>query len=146
MSIDDASTGETTDLLAARRAAELAFAEAGIGPADVDFAEVYAPTTSVEVMVTEALGFFVPGDGARAALAGETSLGGRVAISPSGGLLSRGHPPRVTPLYSVLEAVQQLRHEAGDRQVEGCRVGLTTAEMGRYNGCSVHVFGAAGQG
>jgi acetyl-CoA C-acetyltransferase len=144
MSIDDLDLGETVRLVAARRACEQAYREVGIRPGEVDFAEIYAPTTSVEVMVSEALGFFADGQGAEAAASGATAVGGSIPISPSGGLLSRGHPPRVTPLYSVLEAVIQLRHEAGDRQVEGCSVGLTTTEMGRYNGCNVTILGAPG--
>lgn len=145
MSFDDGSRDETTELVAAKRASTEAYQRAGITVDDIDFAEVYAPATSVEVMVTEALGFFENGEGAAAAAAGATSLGGQKPVSTSGGLLSRGHPPRVTPLLSLLEAVVQLRHEAGARQVEGASIGLTTGEMGRYNGCSVHVFGSPGR-
>jgi len=125
---------------AAEMAAARAYEDAGIAPQDLDFCEVYAPCTIVEVMLSEALGVCQPGEGARAASAGETSVGGRIPISSSGGLLSRGHPPMVTPLYNVFEAVQQLRGHAGGRQVEGARIGLTTAELGDYNAAVVHVL------
>ncbi len=125
---------------AAELAALRAYEDAGVGPEDLDFCEVYAPCTIVEVMLSEALGVCAPGGGARAASAGETTVGGRIPVSPSGGLLSRGHPPMVTPLYNVVEAVQQLRGHAQGRQVEGARIGLTTAELGDYNAAVVHLL------
>lgn len=125
---------------AAEMAAVRAYENAGVSPQDLDFCEVYAPCTNVEVILSEALGVCEPGAGARAAAAGETTVGGRIPISPSGGLLSRGHPPMVTPLYNIVEAVQQLRGHADGRQVEGARLGLTTAELGDYNAAIVHVL------
>ena len=134
------------DMIAFRAAAEagrIAFAQAGIGPADVDLAELYAPCTIVEVLVAEALGLVPPGDGARAAAAGETTLGGRIPICTSGGLLSRGHPPYVTPLYSIVELLEQLRGRAGARQVRDAAIGLAACELGNYNAALVHVLEAA---
>lgn len=125
---------------AAERAAVAAYHDAGIGPDDVHAAEVYAPCTIVEVMLTEALGFFPPGTGAKHAAAGDTALGGRIPVSTDGGCLSRGHPPLVTPLYNVHEAVLQLRGAAGERQVPDARCALTTAELGDYNAALVHVL------
>ncbi len=129
---------------AAAKAAEGAYRAAGIGPADVDLAELYAPCTIVEVLASEAAGFAGRGQGARAAAAGETSLGGRIPIATSGGMTSRGHPSYATPLYNVLELADQLRGRAGARQVEGARMALLMNELGNYNAALVHVLEAAG--
>jgi acetyl-CoA acetyltransferase len=131
---------DMTAYQAAERAAAAAYAEAGVGPDDLDFAEVYAPCTIVEILVGEAIGLTKRGHGARAAVAGETALGGRLPICPSGGLLSRGHPPYVTPLYSMVEIAEQLRGRAGERQVKGARLAVATCELGNYNAALVHVL------
>jgi acetyl-CoA acetyltransferase len=127
---------------AAELAAVDAYHESGVGPEDVDVAEVYAPCTIVEVLVTEALGLCPAGEGAACARAGETALGGRIPVSTDGGCLSRGHPPLVTPLYNVHEAVLQLTGRAGERQSPGARFALVTAELGDYNAALVHVLGS----
>ena len=127
-------------LEAARRASRLAYEDAGVFAKDIDFAEIYAPCTIVEVLASEAFGLCPEGRGALWAEEGETTLGGTIPICTSGGLLSRGHPPMVTPLYNVVEAVQQLRGEAGARQVEGARLGLTSSELGNYNAALIHIF------
>ncbi len=131
-------------LNAAQRAGRAAFAEAGIAAADVDLAEVYAPCTIVEVLVSEALGFVPRGHGAKAAAAGETALGGRIPICTSGGLTSRGHPPYITPLYSFVELFEQLTQRAGERQVSEAQLGVATCELGNYNAALVHVLQANG--
>lgn len=112
----------------------------GITAADLDFVEVYAPCSIVELILSESLGLFPKGTGGQAALDGATSLGGQLPISTSGGCASRGHPPHVTPLYNVYEAVQQLRGEAGDRQVPGASLGAVTGELGDYNATMMHIF------
>jgi acetyl-CoA acetyltransferase len=124
----------------AKVASAKAFAAAAIRPEDVDVAEVYAPCSIVEVILSESMGFFEPGQGAAAAAAGETSLGGRIPIATSGGCLSRGHPPMATPLYQVVELVDQLRGACGDRQVLGAETALTASELGDYNSTLVHVL------
>jgi acetyl-CoA acetyltransferase len=126
----------------ATRAARVAYAQAGVTAADMDFAEVYAPCTIVEVCVSEACGLVERGRGAAAAASGETSLGGRIPICTSGGLQSRGHPPYVTPLYNILEVVEQLRHRAGERQVKDARLGMAICELGNYNAALMHVMEA----
>jgi acetyl-CoA acetyltransferase len=140
-----------TRYIAAERAAALAYADAGIGPEQIDVAEVYAPCTVVEAILSESLGFFPAGEGLRAATRGDTSLGGRIPISTDGGCLSRGHPPMVTPLYNVHEARLQLCAQADKRQVQGAATALTTCELGDYNAALVHVLatrrrGEAGEG
>jgi acetyl-CoA acetyltransferase len=124
-------------LEAAGRASRDAYAAAGIGPEDIDLAEIYAPCTIVEVMASEAAGLVPRGRGAQAAAAGETSLGGRIPIATSGGMTSRGHPSYATPL------ADQLRGRAGARQVEGARLALLMNELGNYNAAMVHVLEAA---
>lgn len=127
-------------LEAAQAAARIAYDAAGITPKDIDVVELYAPCTIVEVLVSEALGLIPRGQGADWAAEGRTTLGGDIPISTSGGLTSRGHPPYVTPLYSILEAVEQLRGGAGERQVPDARLAVTSAELGNYNAALVHVL------
>jgi acetyl-CoA acetyltransferase len=126
----------------ARRAAATAYEQARITAMDIDVAELYAPCTIVEVLVSEAVGLVSRGQGARAALEGETRLGGRIPISTSGGLTSRGHPAYVTSLYNYVELAEQLRGRAGERQVSNACLGLATGELGNYNAALVHVLEA----
>tara|TARA_R110002095_G_scaffold67162_1_gene57090 strand:- start:66 stop:1256 length:1191 start_codon:yes stop_codon:yes gene_type:complete len=134
---------DMTEFIAAQTAARTAYSEAGITADDLDLAEIYAPCTIVEVLVSEALGLAPRGGGARAAHDGETTLGGRIPICTSGGCLSRGHPPFVTGLYNFVELAEQLRHRAGDRQVANARLGLSVSELGNYNAALVHILEAA---
>jgi acetyl-CoA C-acetyltransferase len=126
----------------ARRASAAAYAQAGISAADLSFAELYAPCTIVEVLVSEALGLCPRGQGARAAADGETRLGGRIPISTSGGLTSRGHPSYVTSLYNYIEVAEQLRGRAGERQVKDARFGISSGELGNYNAALIHILEA----
>jgi acetyl-CoA C-acetyltransferase len=127
---------------AAREASLVAYKQAGIQPAQIDLAELYAPCTIVEILVSEAIGLVPTGQGARAAFDGETKLGGRIPISTSGGLTSRGHPAYVTSLYNYVELADQLRGRAGERQVKNARLGLATGELGNYNAALIHVLEA----
>ena len=126
----------------ARQAAATAYEQAGVTAKDIDLAELYAPCTIVEVLVSEAVGLVERGHGAAAAFDGETRLGGRIPISTSGGLTSRGHPAYVTSLYNYVELAEQLRGRAGDRQVANARLGLATGELGNYNAALIHVLEA----
>ena len=108
--------------------------------ADIDLAELYAPCTIIEILVSEALGLMPRGQGARRCAEGETSLGGRIPVCTSGGLQSRGHPAHVTPFYSFFEVIEQLTRRAGPRQVPQARLAVTTAELGNYNAAMVHVL------
>jgi acetyl-CoA C-acetyltransferase len=126
---------------ATRLAAQRAFAQAGLGPRDVDFAEVHDCFTIAEIVATEDLGFFEKGKGGAAVLEGTTALGGDIPVNASGGLKSKGHPVGATGLAQVVEAVLQLRGRAGDRQVEGARVGLTHNLGGSGATCAVHLLG-----
>jgi len=107
-----------------RRAALAAYEMAGVGPEDVDLAEVHDAFTICELIHYEDLGFCPMWEGAGLVTSGATALGGRLPVSTSGGLLSRGHPLGATGVAQAVEVATQLRGEAGARQVEGARVGL----------------------
>jgi acetyl-CoA acetyltransferase len=128
---------------AAARAAADAYEAAGIAAQDVDLAELYAASTIIEAVVSEAVGLVPRGQGAAAAAAGETSIGGRIPVNTSGGLIARGHPAYVTPLYGVVELFDQLRGSAGPRQVRDAGIGVMLSELGNFSGASVHVLEAA---
>jgi acetyl-CoA acetyltransferase len=113
------------------RASRQAYEIAGVGPQDIDLAEVHDATAFGELHQCEALGFCPPGEGGPFAESGATRLGGKLPINVSGGLESRGHPVGASGLGQIYELVTQLRHEAGPRQVEGCRLAL--AENGGGN-------------
>jgi acetyl-CoA acetyltransferase len=110
---------------ASGRAASLAYERAGIGPGDVNLAEVHDCFTIAEIIHSEDLGFVPKGDGGAAVLRGETAIRGRIPINASGGLKAKGHPVGATGVGQVVEVVTQLRGHAGERQVTGARVGLT---------------------
>lgn len=107
-----------------RIAAFKAYEQAGIGPEDVSLAEVHDASAFAEILQTENLGFCAPGEGGHLAASGATSLGGRIPVNPSGGLESKGHPIGATGLGQVFELVQQLRGEAGERQVADARFAI----------------------
>ena len=127
------------------RGAEQLYEEAGIGPEDVDLAEVHDAFAIAELLYYEALGFCARGDAAKLLEDGETSLGGRIPVNPSGGLLAKGHPIGATGVAQIVEIVRQLRGQCGERQVEGAKVGLTHCTGGGISGfdhgvCSIHLF------
>ena len=115
-----------------RRTAKRAYEQAGIGPDDIDVAEVHDATAMGEVTQSESLGFCEIGGGGHLAEAGETRIGGRIPINPSGGLESKGHPIGATGLGQIYELAVQLRGEAGDRQVEGARHAIAENGGGIY--------------
>ena len=135
---------DKTDLsraLATERAAQAAYRQAGIGPADVDVVELHDCFTIAEILATEGLGLFEPGTGGPAAEKGETSLGGRVPVNTSGGLKAKGHPIGATGAAQIVEIATQLRGEAGPRQVDGARIGLTHTLGGNTASVLVSAFG-----
>ncbi|MEK7443947.1 MAG: thiolase domain-containing protein [candidate division NC10 bacterium] len=126
---------------ATERAALGAYRQAGKGPQDVDVVELHDCFTIAEIVATEGLGFFEPGMGGIAAEKGWTSVGGKIPVNPSGGLKSKGHPIGATGAAQICEIVTQLRGEAGPRQVEGARVGLTHTLGGNTATVLVSLFG-----
>ncbi len=119
-----ARAGDDLDRHVTQLVAQRAYAEAGVGPGDIHVAEVHDATAVGELVQTENLRLCAPGQSGEAAARGETSLGGRLPINPSGGLESKGHPIGATGLGQIFELVQQLRGECGPRQVHGARVAL----------------------
>jgi benzoylsuccinyl-CoA thiolase BbsB subunit len=127
------------------RGAKETFEESGLGPEDIDVAEVHDAFSIAELLYYEAFGFCPRGEGAGLLESGATQIGGRIPINPSGGLLAKGHPVGATGAAQVVEIVRQLRGEAGARQVEGARVGMSHATGGGISGfdhgaCSIHIF------
>ncbi|HEX5087132.1 MAG TPA: lipid-transfer protein [Nocardioides sp.] len=117
--------------------ADAAYEEAGIGPEDVDLAEVYDLSTALELDWMEDLGLCRPGEAESLLRAGETTIGGRVPVNPSGGLACFGEAVPAQALAQVCEVTWQLRGRATGRQVEGARVGIT-ANQGLFgHGSSV---------
>jgi acetyl-CoA acetyltransferase len=102
-------------------AANQAYEQAGLGPGDMDVAEVHDASAMGEILQAENLGFVPFGGGGPAAERGEFTVGGRIPINPSGGLESKGHPLGATGIGQLYELVTQLRGEAGERQVQGAR-------------------------
>jgi acetyl-CoA C-acetyltransferase len=127
--------------LATERAAQTAYRQAGIGPQDVDVVELHDCFTIAEIVATEGLGLFEPGAGGPAAEKGETSLGGRIPVNTSGGLKAKGHPIGATGAAQIVEIATQLRGEAGPRQVDGARIGLTHTLGGNTASVLVSAFG-----
>jgi acetyl-CoA C-acetyltransferase len=107
-----------TEIKATRLAAERAYGMAGVGPDQIDCAEVHDCFTITEILDIEDLGFVEKGDGGRASLEGDTAIGGRLAVNTSGGLLAKGHPIGATGVAQLTECWWQLRGEAGERQVD----------------------------
>ena len=106
------------------RTGRIAYEKSGLGPKDIDLAEVHDATAYGELHQTEALGFFPEGEGGVYAERGETRVGGKKPINTSGGLLSRGHPIGASGLAQINELVTQLRGEAGKRQVRDAHIAL----------------------
>lgn len=118
-----AHKADLTTFPATVKAAKAAYAMAGIGPGDIDVAEVHDCFTGVEVIDYEDLGFCDKFGAAKLLEAGETSVGGRIPVNPSGGLKAKGHPPGATGVAQCYELWEQLRGEANN-QVDGARWGL----------------------
>ncbi len=113
-------------------AADRAYEMAGVGPEDVDVAEVHDASAYAEIVQVENMGFCARGEGGALAESGETRLGGRIPVNTSGGLLSKGHPIGATGAIQIHELVTQLRGEAGKRQVEGARIAAAENGGGFY--------------
>ncbi|MDX9788514.1 MAG: thiolase family protein [Desulfobacterales bacterium] len=105
-------------------AADKAYQLAGVGPADIDVAEVHDATSFCEIYQAEMLGFCPIGQGGELVGSGATMIDGKIPINTSGGLVSKGHPIGATGLSMMYEIATQLRGEAGPRQVKDARIGL----------------------
>lgn len=136
LSTDSSAAGEP-DRTFKESIAHAAYEEAGISPEDVDLAEVYDLSTALELDWIEDIGLCKRGEAETLLRAGETAVGGRVPVNPSGGLACFGEAVPAQALAQVCEVTWQLRGQAEGRQVEGARVGIT-ANQGLFgHGSSV---------
>jgi acetyl-CoA acetyltransferase len=101
-----------------------AFAEAGIGPQDLDLIELHDASAFSELLTYEHLGLCAPGEGGQLVESGATRLGGRIPVNTSGGLLRKGHPVGATGIAQIVELTEQLQGRCGARQVEGAKLAL----------------------
>ena len=122
-----------------RLAAKWAYEMAGAGPEDVDLIELHDCFATAEILHYENLGICADGEGGRLIDEGATALGGRVPVNVSGGLLSKGHPIGATGIANIYEVALHLRGEAGARQVEGARLGLTHV-LGFGTSVGIHIL------
>jgi acetyl-CoA acetyltransferase len=118
------------------RAAREAYEQAGIGPEDVHVAELHDASAPAELIHYENLGFCAQGDAPGLIRSGDTGIGGRISVNPSGGLLSRGHPIGATGAAQIVELTLQLRGQAGARQRSGAKVALAENNGGQLGGDS----------
>jgi len=122
-----------------RKAAKAAYEMAGVGPEDIDLVELHDCFATAEMLHYENLGLCSDGEAGRMIDEGEVELGGKVPVNVSGGLLSKGHPLGATGIANIYEVSTHLRGEAGDRQVEGARLGLTHV-IGLGSACGIHIL------
>ncbi len=112
-------------LIARELSAKQAYSMAGLTPRDIDLIELHDCFSIATLIALESLGFFDFGKSGEAVERGETKIGGKIAVNPSGGLKAKGHPIGATGTAQVYEIVKQLRGECGERQVEGAKTGMT---------------------
>jgi acetyl-CoA C-acetyltransferase len=121
-------------------ARERAFAQAGITPKQVNFAEVHDCFSIAEIYAVEALGLAKQGEAAQLYTSKQTYFDGKTPVNTSGGLKACGHPVAATGVKQAVEATMQLRGEAGKRQVKGAEIGVTYNVGGSGGTACVHVF------
>jgi acetyl-CoA C-acetyltransferase len=143
---DHVALDEKTDITAfpaVRSAGEKAYAMAGLGPQDIELAELHDCFTIAEIVASEDLGFVEKGEGGPFAEAGCSALNGRLPINTSGGLKSKGHPVGATGVGQICDVVMQLRGDAGERQVARHCIGLAQNLGGSGATCVVTILEAA---
>ena len=122
-----------------RKAAKEAYEMAGVGPEDIDLVELHDCFATAEMLHYENLGLCEDGEAGKMIDEGEVALGGKVPVNVSGGLLSKGHPLGATGIANIYEVCTHLRGEAGERQVEGAKLGLTHV-IGLGSACGIHIL------
>jgi len=122
-----------------RRAAKEAYEMAGLGAEDIDLIELHDCFATAEILHYDNLGLCEDGGAGRLIDDGDVALGGRIPVNVSGGLLSKGHPLGATGIANIYEVSTHLRGEAGGRQVEGARIGLTHV-IGLGSACGIHIL------
>ena len=133
---------DITTFPAVREAAKKAYSMAGLSARDIEFAELHDCFTIAEIIATEDLGFVERGQGGPFALAGCTRRSGTMPVNASGGLKSKGHPVGATGVAQIVDVVQQLRGEAGERQLARHAIGLAQNLGGSGATCVVSILGA----
>lgn len=131
---------DLTRLEAVYLAGQRAYQMAGVTPNDIDFVEVHDCFSIAEIVVAEELGFFEYGKGGKAIAEGQATYGGKIVINPSGGLKAKGHPVGATGVAQLVEAYYQLTNQAGKRQVQNARLGMTQNMGGSGGSCVVHIL------
>jgi acetyl-CoA acetyltransferase len=119
-----ASADPRSAVMPSQLAAERAYAAAGVGPDDIDVAELHDAAAPAELILMEAVGLCGPGRSIDLVRSGATALGGKLPVNTSGGLISRGHPLGATGCAQLVELTQQLRGRSGERQVDSARLAL----------------------
>ena len=122
-----------------RMASKAAYEMAGVGPEDLDLVELHDCFATAEILHYENLGLCEEGEAGRLIDDGDVELGGRVPVNVSGGLLSKGHPLGATGIANIYEVSTHLRGEAGRRQVEDAKIGLTHV-IGLGSACGIHIL------
>jgi len=141
--VDRLSTFESEDMTtwdATRLAAEEAYKQAGISPADIDIAEIHDAFTPVELISYEDLGFCKKGEGKEMIRKGITNIDGKMPVNTSGGLKAKGHPISATGVSQIYEIVKQMRNECGERQIEKPEYGLALNIGGVGSTATVHIL------
>ena len=123
----------------AQRASASVYEQAGLGADDVDVVELHDCFTANELITYESLGLTPEGTAEKFILDGNNTYGGKVVVNPSGGLLSKGHPLGATGIANIYEVCTHLRGEAGERQVENARIGMTHV-IGLGSACGIHIL------
>ena len=134
---------DITTLRAVKISAEKAYKMAGLKPSDIQFAEVHDCFTIAEIIATEDLGFVKKGEGGPYALAGKTCLKGELPVNTSGGLKAKGHPVGATGVGQICDVAQEIRGEAGERQVTRNKLGLAQNLGGSGATSVITILGAA---
>ena len=131
--------GDLTSFEVTKSAAKSAYSMAKVKPSDVDVAEVHDSFSITEILNYEDLGFAKPGKGPSILKKKETELGGRIPVNIDGGLISKGHPVGATGASQIVSLVKQLRHEAGDVQVDRAKLGLAQniGGIGMYSAVTI---------
>src|SRR5258705_2026595 len=122
-----------------REAAKKAYEMSGVGPDDINLIELHDCFATAEILHYENLGICKDGEAGRLIDEKQTYLGGRIPVNASRGLLSNGHPLGATGIANIYEVATHLRGEAGKRQVEGARLGLTHV-IGLGSACGIHIL------
>ena len=141
--VDRLSTFESQDMTsweATRLAADNAYRQANVTPADIDVAELHDAFTPVELISYEDLGFCKKGEAKKLIRKGVTNIDGKLPVNTSGGLKAKGHPISATGISQIYELVKQMRNEAGERQVSNVNCALAQNIGGAGSTVAVHIL------